>query len=76
MHGLDGFLGGGFMWIFWIILIIVILYIVKDVVSKGSSSSTGSSSADNDPIEILKRRYAKGEIDEAEYERRKRELEK
>lgn len=30
----------------------------------------------DNPLEILKARYARGEIDEEEYERRRRELEK
>ncbi len=66
-----GLFGGGFMWFLWIILLVIIFYMLKDVVG---SSKTASS--EDDALEILKRRYAKGEIDEAEYERRKQELEK
>ena len=67
----DGYFfhGGGFMWIFWILLIIGIVFIIQNI-TKGKSSS-GSES----PLEILKKRYARGEIDEDEYERRRNELE-
>ena len=67
--GFHGFFGGGFMWILWIVLVVVIIYVLKDVM--GSSKP---SSSEDDALEILKRRYARGEIDEAEYERRKKEL--
>ncbi len=70
-NGVHGFFGGGFMWILWIILLVVIIYVIRDVVGK-----TESSSPNDDALEILKRRYAQGEIDEAEFERRKKELAK
>lgn len=63
------FLGGGLMWILWIILLVVIVYVVKDIFSSGTKSS-GS----NEALEILKLRFARGEIDEAEFERRKKQL--
>lgn len=73
MHELDttwGFGMGLGMWVFWIVLIIVIIALFK-VISPGSGqSSTGKS-----PVEILKARYARGEIDEEEYKRRLSELE-
>ena len=64
--------GGGFMWIFWILLFVVIVWAVK--ASTGNSSDNKSSSVDG-PIDILKKRYARGEIDEEEYKRRLKELE-
>lgn len=65
--------GGGFMWIFWILLIVLIVWAVKAATGTG----TGSNNSDSyeSPLEILKKRYARGEIDEAEYERRRKELE-
>lgn len=66
----DGyFFHGGFMWIFWILLIIAIVFIFQNV-SKGNTSSESDSALD-----ILKKRYARGEIDEEEFERRRKELE-
>jgi len=63
------FHGGGFMWIFWVLLIIAIVFIFQNI-TKGKSSSGSESS-----LEILKKRYARGEIDEDEFERRRNELE-
>lgn len=70
----DGYFfhGGGFMWLFWVLLIIAIVFIFQNI-TKGRSSRSSSSASDS-PLEILKKRYARGEIDEEEYERRKNEL--
>ncbi|NOY66030.1 MAG: SHOCT domain-containing protein [Gammaproteobacteria bacterium] len=63
------FFGGGFMWIFWILVIIAIFMIFKSFM--GSNSDSGSDS----PLEILKKRFARGEINEEEFERKRKELE-
>jgi len=65
--------GGGFMWILWIVLIVVSVWFIKAAINSDTSGNTGHS--DESPLEILKKRYARGEIDEAEYERRRKELE-
>ncbi len=65
--------GGGFMWIFWILLFVVLVWVVKAVMTDTGSKNT---TADDSPLEILKKRYAHGEIDEDEYIRRRNELEK
>ena len=73
MMNYDGhFFGGGFMWIFWVLIIVGIFFIFQTM-TKGSS---GNSLPDKEsPLEILKKRYALGEIEEEEYERRRKELE-
>lgn len=74
MMGDEGhlFYGGGFMWIFWILIIVGIFYIFQNM-TKGHLDNT---SLDKDsPLEILKKRYARGEIEEEEFERRRKELE-
>ena len=66
------YFGGGFMWFFWILIIAGIFFIFQTM-TKGSS---GNSLHDKEsPLEILKKRYARGEIEEEEYERRRKELE-
>ena len=67
MYG-DHWLGGGFMWIFWLLIVLVILWGIKTTTS-GSASSQQKSALD-----ILKDRYARGEIDEAEFEKKKKNL--
>jgi putative membrane protein len=64
---------GGGMWIFWILLIVVILVLIKALSGRGMDSQTERSES---PLEILKARYARGEIDEEEFRNRRRELEK
>ena len=64
--------GGGFMWIFWILLIVILVWVVRAMSGTGSGYNNNS---DDSPLEILKKRYARGEIDEQEFERRRKELE-
>jgi len=72
MYGGSGgmFFGGGVMWIVWIVLLVVFVYILKDIFSAGNRGASKSNA-----LEILKERYARGEIDETEFKRRKQELE-
>lgn len=59
------------MWLFWLAVLGLIFLVIKAIMGPGSSQSSGES-----PLDILKKRYANGEIDEEEYRRRKTELEK
>lgn len=74
MFGHDGWMwfGGGFMWLFWILLIVIVVWAVKAMAGGGSGNPP---SHEESPMEILKKRYARGEIDEEEFERRRKELE-
>ncbi len=74
MDGGGMFFGGGFMWIFWIAIIIAVIWLVKSVMNSNSGNS--NSSSNETPMEILKKRYASGEVDEEEFNRRRKELEK
>ncbi len=73
MDGSTGgmFFGGGFMWIFWLLLIVLIVVGIKGFVGGGDRDTSSSSDS---PIDILKKRYANGEINEEEFERRSKEL--
>jgi len=49
--------------IFWILLIAAVIWVILKLVNKNDSS-----------IEILKRRYAKGEINKKEFDKLKKDL--
>lgn len=67
-----GFFGGGLMWLFWIVLIVVLVWGISAAVGGGGNSGSGTSS--KSALEILKERYARGEIDREEFEQKKRDL--
>lgn len=63
--------GGIFMWIIFLIAIVLLVYfIVQTQKMKGRPPTQSESHMD-----ILKKRYAKGEITKEEYERMKKDLE-
>jgi len=77
MHGYNGFgFGGGWMMIIWWILIIVVIVYLFRWLAPTSAGWPGTQEKSNSDraLEILKERYARGEIDKEEYERKKREL--
>ncbi|MCA9756547.1 MAG: SHOCT domain-containing protein [Candidatus Eisenbacteria bacterium] len=68
MYGhMGGFMGGGFMWILWIVLAAALVFGIVRLTNHGGSGS--SNDHDESPEEILKRRYARGEIGQDQYER-------
>ncbi len=72
MFGNGNWMGAG-MWIFWIVLIVIVVLLVR--VFAGARTSVPSPRRES-PLDILKARYARGEIDDEEFQRRRRELEK
>ncbi len=64
----------GWMGVWWIVGLAVLAALVWSVVRAGESP--GSSHAEEPPETILKRRYARGDIDREEYERRLTDLRK
>lgn len=72
MSGWGGhWFGGVFMLAIWILVIVGVFALVRGILFR---SSGGSSVAPETPLEILKRRYAKGEIDKAEFEEKRKDL--
>ncbi len=67
--------GMGFGWIFmiifWVMVILGVVYLVQVVVKGGKSMERKET-----PLDILKKRYAKGEITKEEFERMKDDLSK
>jgi putative membrane protein len=71
-HGM--FFGPLMMIIFLAIAVAVVVLIIRWLGGLGHGSSSNAKSGD-DPLDILKKRFARGEIDKDEYEERRRVLE-
>lgn len=72
---MSGWGGHGFGWIFMVLFwVLVVAGIVALIRGLSSRSGGGSSAAPESPLEILKSRYAKGEIDKKEFEEKKTDL--
>lgn len=71
-HNIFGF-GGFWMIIFWILIIAALVFLIKLLVGKGSSGN-GNKIEGPSAMEILKRRYASGEISKEEFEQKKKDL--
>jgi len=69
-----GFFGGFMMIIFWVAIIFFIVWAVKEV-SGRKTDSRGGDGTSRTAMDILKERYAKGEIDKAEFEIKRKDLE-
>lgn len=71
MHGWNGhWLGGWGMAVLGILVVIVCFLLVRGIASHGGGRRGNTES----PLDILKRRYASGEIGKAEFDERKKDL--
>ncbi len=70
MDGGFGFMGG-FMWIFWIAVIVGLVFLIKWIVQQ---SKPVEQKYNENSLDILKRRYARGEVDRKEYEQKKKDI--
>jgi len=74
-HGYGAWFGGSFMWIFWILLILVVVWIVKAALSpSGGDRPTDIKQQEKTPMELLEERFVRGEIDEEEFEHKRKLL--
>ncbi|MFO8083754.1 MAG: SHOCT domain-containing protein [Desulfobacterales bacterium] len=76
MRGWDHMMGHGAYGVFmWLILIIVAGVMVYLIYNRNKNAEDLKSSSGESPTEIIKRRYARGEITKQEFERLKRDME-
>ncbi len=76
-HGYGWGMGGGGMVLFWLLVIVAIVWFVRefDLLERGSSRDRSTEPEGHDPaLDALRERYARGEIDDEEFERRKQRL--
>ena len=67
-HGYGMGFGGGFMLLFWILIIIVVILLVRSVAGHFPAERPRRA------LEILEERYARGEIEQEEFEQKRRDL--
>ena len=68
-----GFFGGFFMLLFWALIIIGLVFLIRFLAGQTGSRREAGGSGDS-PLEILKKRYARGEIDKEEFEEKREAL--
>ena len=61
-------LGMVFMVLFWVVVIAGVMYLVRWLMGQGIASRSESS------LDILKKRYARGELNKQEFEQMKQDL--
>jgi putative membrane protein len=66
-----GWFGGIIMIVFWVLVIVGLVFLIRWLAAstKGEGRVAGDS-----PLDIIKRRYARGEINRDEFEEKKRDL--
>ena len=68
-HGMG--IGMGWGWIIGLILLVLVIWLVVRATSQPSSSAT---QPEETALDVLKKRYARGEISKEEFEDKKKDL--
>ena len=68
-----GWYGGIFMIIFWVLVLVGLIFLIKWLI-QSTNRVKSDAGRGNSALEILKERYARGEIDTAEFEEKKKVL--
>lgn len=68
-------IGALMMLLFWGGLFVLGWLLIRATMASRSQQATGQDHSSGGPLQILKARYARGEIDKAEYEEIRRDLE-
>lgn len=67
-----GGLGMIFMGLIWLLILALLVTLIWFLIRKGSNATSQTSG--ESPLEILNKRFARGEIDEKEYEQKKKRM--
>jgi uncharacterized membrane protein len=69
-----GWFGGIFILIIVIIVIVALIFLLPRLKQNNKINGIETSSGESNALEILKTRYARGEIDKTEFEEKKKDL--
>jgi putative membrane protein len=72
-YGGLGWLGIILMVLFWLAVIVGIIFLIRWLAVSAAVKGSGATSGDS-PLDILKKRYARGEINKEEFEQKKKDL--
>jgi putative membrane protein len=76
-HEHYGMMGGWWMWIMWIVGFILFVFLVFLLASSFRNGGRGTPPTPREtPLDVLKKRYAAGEITREEYEQMRKDLER
>ncbi|MBW2089303.1 MAG: SHOCT domain-containing protein [Deltaproteobacteria bacterium] len=62
------------MMIFWILIIASLVFLINWLIRSAGRGKASRKTGSNTALEILKERYARGEIDKEEFESKKKDL--
>jgi putative membrane protein len=68
--GMMGWIGPIMMLVFWAAVVVAVIFLVRWI----TASTSGRAEAEDTALDILKKRYARGEIDKEEFEAKKKDL--
>ena len=68
-----GWFGSIFMVVFWILILVGLVFLIRFLIQSTSRDKAAGSTGDR-ALEILKERYAKGEIDKDEFDSKRKDL--
>jgi putative membrane protein len=69
-----GLIGGVLSFVFWIVIIVLIIRLIRGSRHHDLRHGWKDMIGDKSALDILKERYAKGEINKAEFEEKKKDL--
>lgn len=69
-----GWFGGIFMLVFWVLVIVGLIFLIRWLIQSTKGESGAILRNSSRALDILKERYARGEIDKQEFEEKKKDL--